>query len=49
MEVVYKNGYFENEVEYKVFFNFYLLNDIFYKVVVVFEKVINENKVKCNK
>jgi len=26
MEVAYKNGYFESEVDYKVFFNFYSLN-----------------------
>ena len=49
MEVAYKNGYFENEVEYKVLSNFYSLNEIPYKAAIVLEKAINEEKVVRNK
>ncbi|WP_404339453.1 tetratricopeptide repeat protein [Pseudoalteromonas mariniglutinosa] len=49
MEVAYKNGYFENEVEYRVLSNFYSLNDIPFKAAVVLEKAINEQKVKRTK
>jgi len=49
MEVAYKNGYFENEVEYKVLANFYSLNEIPYKAAVTLEKAVKEEKVKRTK
>ena len=49
MEVAYKNGYFENEVDYKVLANFYSLNEIPYKAAVTLEKAIKEQKVKRDK
>jgi len=49
MEVAFKNGYFENEVEYKVLANFYSLNEIPYKAAVTLEKAIKEEKVKRTK
>ena len=49
MEVAYKNGYFESEVDYKVLSNFYSLNEIPYKAALVLEKSINDKIVKRNK
>ncbi len=49
MEVAYKNGYFENEVEYKVLSNFYSLNEIPYKAAVTLEKAIKSEKVERTK
>ncbi|MBH0090503.1 MULTISPECIES: hypothetical protein [Pseudoalteromonas] len=49
MEVAYKNGYFENEVEYKVLSNFYSLNEIPFKAAVTLEKAIKSEKVKRTK
>ncbi|MBB1334356.1 MULTISPECIES: hypothetical protein [unclassified Pseudoalteromonas] len=49
MEVAYKNGYFETEVDYKVLSNFYSLNEIPYKAAKVLEKSINDKIVKRNK
>ena len=49
MEVAYKNGYFENEVEYKVLANFYSLNEIPYKAAVTLEKAVKEEKVERTK
>lgn len=49
MEVAYKNGYFESEVDYKVLSNFYSLNEIPYKAAKVLEKSINDKIVKRNK
>ena len=54
MEVAYKNGYFENEVEYKVLANFYSLNEIPYKAALTLEKGVKEEvqrtkqNIKCN-
>ncbi|MBB1310878.1 MULTISPECIES: hypothetical protein [unclassified Pseudoalteromonas] len=49
MEVAYKNGYFETEVDYKVLSNFYSLNEIPYKAAKVLEKSIDDKIVKRNK
>jgi tetratricopeptide (TPR) repeat protein len=49
MEVAYKNGYFENEVEYRVLANFYSLNEIPFKAAVTLEKAIKEDKIKRTK
>lgn len=49
MEVAYKNGYFESEVDYKVLSNFYSLNEIPYKAAKVLEKSIDDKIVKRNK
>lgn len=49
MEVAYKNGYFENEVDYKVLANFYSLNEIPYKAAHVLEKAVKENKIQRDK
>ncbi|GAA58521.1 TPR domain protein, putative component of TonB system [Pseudoalteromonas sp. BSi20652] len=49
MEVAYNNGYFENEVDYKVLSNFYSLNEIPFKAAVTLEKAVKEEKVKRTK
>ncbi|BDF94776.1 MULTISPECIES: hypothetical protein [Pseudoalteromonas] len=49
MEVAYKNGYFEAEVDYKVLSNFYSLNEIPYKAAKVLEKSIDDKIVKRTK
>ncbi|KKL22002.1 hypothetical protein LCGC14_2439790 [marine sediment metagenome] len=49
MEVAYKNGYFETEVDYKVLSNFYSLNEIPYKAAKVLEKSIDDKIVKRTK
>lgn len=49
MEAAYVNGFFENEVEYKVLSNFYSLNEIPYKAAQTLEKAVKENKVKRTK
>ncbi|MBG9990549.1 tetratricopeptide repeat protein [Pseudoalteromonas sp. APC 3358] len=49
MEVAYKNGYFENEVDYKVLSNFYSLNEIPFRAAVTLEKAIKSEKVKRTK
>ncbi|MBE0378547.1 tetratricopeptide repeat protein [Pseudoalteromonas prydzensis] len=49
MEVAYKNGYFESEVDYKVLSNFYSLNEIPYKAAKVLEKSIDDKIVKRTK
>ncbi|WP_409423353.1 tetratricopeptide repeat protein [Pseudoalteromonas sp. RW-H-Ap-1] len=49
MEVAYKNGYFENEVEYKVLSNFYSLNEIPFKAAITLEKAVKGDKVKRTK
>ena len=49
MEVAYKNGYFENEVEYKVLSNFYSLNEIPFRAAVTLEKAVKSEKVKRTK
>ena len=49
MEVAFKNGYFETEVDYKVLSNFYSLNAIPFKAAKVLEDAINEKKVKRTK
>ena len=49
MEVAYKNGFFETEVDYKVLSNFYSLNEIPYKAAKVLEESINDKIVKRNK
>ena len=49
MEVAFKNGYFEAEVDYKVLSNFYSLNEIPFKAAKTLENAIKEDKVKRTK
>lgn len=49
MEVAYNNGYFENEVDYKVLSNFYSLNEIPFRAAVTLEKAVKSEKVKRTK
>ncbi len=49
MEVAYKNGYFEAEVDYKVLSNFYSLNEIPFKAAKILEESMNDKIVKRNK
>jgi len=49
MEVAYKNGYFDAEVDYKVLSNFYSLNEIPFKAAQVLEKSMNDKIVKRTK
>jgi tetratricopeptide (TPR) repeat protein len=49
MEMAYKNGHFETEVDYKILTSFYSLNEIPYKAGALFEKAMKEDKVKRTK